>query len=246
MNNNTYAVTAQRFENTGGNCMVSTFTAWNKQKQMAFYVVANEEGCSLNTVDYINTELQELINDYGLITLDSYDWSDITHDVTPDFIACHKHEMLPYDSDLLELLLYCEFEYIKDDVKYFKRNWFIETDRLPNDMFIQLTKHYRDWLEDQDQLVETDGSKVIIHTNYYPPTEGVVEHDQYIKDCKSLLEYMKAEFAKTDIDEADEAWSKFYELKAVIGYGSHVIMLDNQASVYTALVDALEYIISQE
>lgn len=86
------------YVNTGGNCMVSVFKLWDPKENVTRFLLANESGCSINTVDYITSEI-EFDEDMVLLNADS---------------GYFDPELVEYD-----LLRYCWFEFLKADHEYF-------------------------------------------------------------------------------------------------------------------------------
>lgn len=86
------------YVNTGGNCMVSVFKLWYPKENVTRFLLANESGCSINTADYITSEI-EFDEDMVLLTADSGYFDP--------------------DLDTYDLLRYCWFEFLKKDHDYF-------------------------------------------------------------------------------------------------------------------------------
>ena len=59
-----------------------------------------------------------------------------------------------------------------------------------------------------------------------------------------LKEYMDHEMST--MDEGEEERETFYSRKASISFGDKIVILDNCAAVWTALRDAIDYIIENE
>lgn len=86
------------YVNTGGNCMVSVFKLWDPKENVTRFLLANESGCSINTVDYITSEI-EFDDSMVLLNADS---------------GYFDPELVEYD-----LLRYCWFEFLKEEHDYF-------------------------------------------------------------------------------------------------------------------------------
>lgn len=228
MNNRTYKVVYNRLETDDYGNMALITTVYQKPLNSVFYVITDDCGATMATLDYITHDLDGL--------------EDINHCKFAEQELPVDKDLCPNDDDF-ELYDYCHQQFIKQCCRAAgPYRWLYYTD-LPTALKQLITSDYKDWLIDNNQLVETDGEQIIVNDHYTPPAE---EHEQYIKDCKELLSYMEAEFEKTDVENPDDAWEQFYTLPATIGFGGRQVVLVNQASVYTALTEALEYIISQE
>lgn len=83
---------------TGGNCMVSVFKLWDPKENVTRFLLANESGCSINTVDYITSEI-EFEDSMVLLNADS---------------GYFDPELVEYD-----LLRYCWFAFLKAEHEYF-------------------------------------------------------------------------------------------------------------------------------
>ena len=80
MINKRFAVIDHEYYNTGGNCMVSIFTVFDKQNNATRYVLMNDEGFQLATVDVIcNDEMFETDEERDAAILGYWSIDDLTH-----------------------------------------------------------------------------------------------------------------------------------------------------------------------
>lgn len=204
--------------------MVLVSTVFYKQDNKTLYLLSSDEGYSVATVDYITADIK-----YDeKYTTASDDWSNVNF----------RKE----SGGFLELLSACYQQFLIERTKYFKHNQQVNLEQLPYDLYNLLGADYIKWLTDNELEVETNGETVIIDSDYNNP----IEHDQYILDCQELLDYMEAEFKKTDKEDADKEWEVFNNYRATIGFAGKQIILPSCAAVYNALTDALKFIISEE
>ena len=142
-----FKVLHHEYLNTGGHCMVSIFTVWLPDKNQTVYVMVNEEGCTMSTVDYISNEVD--IDDYDHVQIKNADWGRVT-----------GHE------EYFDLYRYCLIEYTKRDCKYFGNISEIPYHLLTDNLQEFVTPAYRKWLEEQSRDVPTDGKNIIIDKEF--------------------------------------------------------------------------------
>ena len=162
-----YQVQEHSYNNTGDDCMVSTFQVWLPDENKTMFVHVNELGGTLATCDYINNDIE-----YDeTMMLDNF--SQETLEVT------HKY---------FELYKYCQFEYFKKDCKRYGYKAILRFEMLPDEMQQQITANYRKWHEDEiGDMYETNGYELFLDTSY-------VEPDPKILEAKAMLQYMYSVF----------------------------------------------------
>lgn len=227
--NGRFQVIDECYENTGGGIYVYVATVYDASIKATRFVSYNDEGNQMTTVDFIFNDID-------------YDDSMI--------IACYNEEERKVfddkgewimDNDFEELFEYCWREWIKRDCKRFNAIKCFNPEGLPLALKRQMPAGYTEWLNDNGLLVETDGEKIIVDVSFKIDTE---KHEPYIYDLMKLKEYMEHEFST--MDDGEEERETFYNRKASISFGDKIVILDNCAAVWTALKDAIDYIISQE
>lgn len=227
--NGKYHVTDEYFENSGGGCYLSVITVYDAQANTTRYVLTNDEGSSLVTVDYAFQEIE--YDDSMTLANCNMSGQIVYNGASPRLI----------DYDLEELFSYCQLHYIKCHCKKFKTNWRCCVEELPSELKKLMPAGYEDWLIEHGQKVETDGEKIIVDDDFATET---AEDLQYTKDLKELSDYMDEQMILSN--DSQEATDKFYAMKATISFGGKVAVLDNSAAVFMALQDAIKYIIEQE
>lgn len=148
-----FKVLSYEYLNTGGNCMVGIFEVWLPNKNRVVYMLTNEEGCNMSTVDYIRNELD--IDDYDELILEYVDWGRITG----------------YE-EYFELYRYCLNEYTKSDCKHFGYTRALPYFLLSDELQKQVTAEYKLWLEAEEcDLIDTNGEKIIESAFYEYPSD---------------------------------------------------------------------------
>lgn len=215
---NKWVITDSEFVNTGGNCWVNVSAVWLPQANVTRYAIASSEGCVLSTADYVRSELE--FNNSMLVDL------------------CEWDALMTADK-WLSLWERCRFEFIKEDCRMFRHNVFLASDELPPYLLDQMPAGYKEWLDDSGKLVETNGHTIFVDISWRYVTE---KDELYITELKNLQDYMAE---KMRLMDSDETIQYFYDLKASISFGDLIVTLDNSAAVYTALQDAIKYIIDE-
>lgn len=171
-----YKVNDHSYNNTGGNCMVSTFQIYDIDNNRTLFVHVNEEGGTLATCDYINNDI-----DYDdAMTIDNFNKDDLTK-----------------DNENFELYRYCMIEYTKKDCKYFGNTASLPYDLLTDELQQQLTPHYRAWYEENiGGDYETDGYEVKIDSSYVPP---VKQHHMKPAVYEAIKEFRAAWFKLDEV-----------------------------------------------
>lgn len=228
---------ANEYINTGGGCMVDITTVWDKQRKGLLYVNINEDCLTVSTEDFIREELPETV-DYDDVLLVSIDQAYFTTEPSFD-----NHDMNNIDDELAALMLDCLGNYIKNKVKHYKRNYFTTVDKLPNGLREQLTDDFIKWLNDRNQLVETDGYKIIFDNLYVVAT---IEDADTVKEAKSLRMHLDNVMPIADCGDDPKSWDKFYQEKLQVIYCGSLFEFQNCAAVYNALNELAKYIIDND
>lgn len=139
-----FKVISYEYMNTGGGCMVGIFEVWLPTENCVRYVLVNEAGGNLTTVDYISNELG--IDDYDEVTLDSVEWLNVTG-----------------NERYFELYRYCLNEYTKSDCKHFGQVAEVPYILLSDELQGQVPNTYRQFAdEERNGVIPTDGNKICI------------------------------------------------------------------------------------
>ena len=213
-----YKTISNEYMNTGGGCMVNITTIYELTDHKTLFVMCNEEGGTLTTADYIRGD----INTDDILMIDTFDAGTL--------MPSHEN---------FELFRNCWFEYIKADHKRYQNRARVRFDRLPIDLFDQMTDDYVQWcLTESDGCVETNGDKLYLDDNY----EGTT-----VRAARSLLAYMNHEIDRGVGDDVSEAArERFDELPITFGFGERMIVISNVAPAFQGMMDALQYYIDQQ
>lgn len=233
----TYSIVSNEYFNTGGNCMVDITTVWSYPRKSLLYVYISDESLIVSTFDFIREELP------GEITAEDVCLVDITHECFTTEPAPDNSNMLSIDDETTLLLLDCLEAYIKHSVKHSRRNYFTTVDKLPNGLREQLTNDYIKWLNENSQLVETDGYKVILDHRYFASSEN---DEPNAKAAKELKWHLDTCMPTVDIDDDEKPWEDFYEEKLHIIYCGKLFTFENGADVYNGLDEFVKWVIDQQ
>lgn len=232
-----YQVMANEYLNTGGNCMVDITTVYDRERKSLLYVFINEEGLVISTEDFIRNELPDDIN------TDDFVLVDISHKAFTTEPSPEDFEVVDLSYDDAQLLLGCLLTYIRNYVKHSGRNYFTTIDKLPVELYRQVSNDYSKWLDANDQMVETDGYKIIVDNRYYNELNYDTQNEASAKDLLQLLD----ECLPTESFEPDSMlWEKFTNEKLQIIYCDKLFTFENGADVYNALYDFAKYIIENQ
>ena len=134
------------YQNTGGNCMVGVFRVWLPEEKRIIWVYVNEEGCTLSTVDYLNEDINDDIDDYDEFMFDNVDWGRVT--------GYEKY---------FELYRYCLNEYTRSDCAYCGYIASIPYHLLSDELKRKVsTKHLLFARKELSDMIDTDGYKIIV------------------------------------------------------------------------------------
>lgn len=195
MLNKRYAVINHEYYNTGGNCMVSTFTVFDKRLNMVRYILLNDEGLNLASVDFVsNDDMFETDEERDSVIIGS--WSlDALRD-------CE------FDAETYELFKYCQFEFYKENCKYFNRKERLLVDDLPKELLDDISPEAVEWHRKHDVAVETNGYEVFVDDDYLQHLQKLeVERElQAIKDFKQWHSELSAD------DKLEQLYGTYYTI----------------------------------
>lgn len=232
--NEKFTVMDHDYINTGGNTMVSVFTVYDKTAKATRYVCCNEEGFNLMTFDTIRNEPPADM-DYDDFILESYNWDALTSDPCWDQHQFSDEEFLLYK--------HCQFEFYKEDCKYFGIKVELPIEWLPGELYNELGMDAIEWHKEHGDLVKTDGCKVWPSEGYEPPpANGVVDLGDYAKEVKNFSEW----FDNT-VNEAiaTNTLEKYYAKHITIVFNGRSLELAFAADEVDVIKDALHEIIDR-
>lgn len=231
-----YSIVANEYENTGGNCMVNITTVYDYERKTMLYVNINEEALVVTTHDFIRNELpgELVIEDITLVDISQ---SYFTTEPAPDNDA-----MLSIDDDMTMLLLDCLEAFIKNEVKHSGRNHFTTIDKLPTNLFQQLTDEYKDWLNENNRLVETDGYSIILDELYIASIEAETPNGTVAKELQQHLPNL----LPPDVDTDHVLYEEFIHEKIQIIAGGKLFTFDIGADIYNGLCSLVNTVIDEQ
>lgn len=173
MTNERFTVINHDYINTGGNTMVSIFSVYDHTDNVSRYVIANDEGFNWQTADTISNCDFTLDNDEMIkkIVIGSWKWDALTSSPCWD-----QHQ---FEDEEWALFKYCQFEFYKEDCKYFGTKVRLSIEELPNDLHSKLSEDYIKWANEEGTGCLTDGYEVYMDADYEPPVK---------EDCKDLAD----------------------------------------------------------
>lgn len=207
--------------------MVSIFTVYNHRDKVARYVIANEEGFNVQTIDTVSCEREFDDSELDDIILENHDWSALTCEPAP-------WDML-FEDEEWKLYKYCQFEFYKRDCLRFKHRVNVPVQWLPPELYDKLTTEAKDWLMANDVDVETDGNDVWLPEAYTDYREEQLQKQlQGLKDFKEWLDNLvSAEHPEEDIE-------RLYNETFKLSFNGREVELDFDADNYSHVSDLLQ------
>lgn len=226
--NEKYLVTDHNYMNTGGGIMVSIFTVYNHKDNVVRYVIANEEGFNVQTVDTISCEFddfnQELMED---IVIEYHDWSALTSEPAP-------WDML-FEDEEWKLYKYCQFEFYKRDCQRFKTKVEIPYEWLLPELQNRINSMARNWLIANEENVKTDGNDVWLPDAFSDYMEEVLNKKlAAIKDFKQWLDNLVGEELEAETIES------LYDSEFTLSFLGREVKLEFDADTYNNISDLLK------
>lgn len=186
--NDKYIVLDHRYMNTGGGCMVSTFTVYTRVGRRTSFINVNDEGCTRTTYDYI------LFGDFENVSMS---WGYVMADYTWDDFAIDSY-LATAEPEKYELYKYCQFEHYKKTYSVDHCNTPIPVNWLPASLYNTLTTRCAEWHKTNGAFIETNGTKVWPNFHYPYDTYDVrrlghgvymdLEEDRIFYDAKDSAE----------------------------------------------------------
>lgn len=97
-----------------------------------------------------------------------------------------------------------------------------------------LRKYANYFLTNNREVMEPDDIKELIEALQ-------ISDDEVVSNCKALKASIDDQYAAADTDEKMEI---FYDKYFTIGFGDHQIIIPSCADAYSAVIEALDYIIT--
>ena len=185
MTNERFVVTNHQYFNTGGNTMVSVFAVYDHEDNITRWCTCNEEGFNWQTADTITNpdfhmDSDELMNK---VLICSCTWDALTTEPCWDQRQFSEEEW--------QLFKYCQFEFYKEDCKYFGTKVRLPVEWLPNDLFKELTEDYIRWEKEEGCGCLTDGHHVYMDAGYEPPVVYELEDPKRERELSDLAEFSR-------------------------------------------------------
>lgn len=217
--------------------MVDITTVYDEEQKRILYVYVNEEYLVIATYDYVRNEIPDGLDYDQLITVE-LDRKYFTTDPSYD-----NHQMNCLADEIVQLLLGCELSFIRHYCEHTKDSYYTTVTALPNELYKQLTNDYVKWLDSNNQLVKTDGYKIIVDERYYKSLTGDTPN---AVAAKALQQHLDECMPTVDIDTDEKPWNDFYHEKLQIIYCGKLFTFENGADVYNALDELAKFIIDQQ
>lgn len=234
MTNERYQTVTNDYVNTGGHIMVNITTVYDKQENKMLFIYINEEQLVVTNYDYIRNELPEDIPTEVFIQY-RISRDDFTTDPSPS-----NTDMLDIPEVLADVMFYCLQQYIINYTNDTKQHVFMTVNQLPDSLYRQLSDNYIKWLNENDQLVETDGNRIYISADYNLTLEYTDNGKEAVKLQTALENWMPV-----DNDDNDE-WEKFYNGTIQIIANNQLFTFYNSADIYNALINAAKEVIDEQ
>lgn len=219
-----FKVLGYEYLNTGGNTMVGIFTVWLPGLKQTAYVLTNELGCTISSVDYISNEID--IEDYCEITID----------------ACDFESLCPV-ATYFELYRYCYNEYIKSDCKYFGITYPVPYDLLSDELQSEVHPKYLEWCkENNGGAIPTNGTQIIVHPDFDALFSDPHEDDE---DFKMVNDWRKWHNSLINNDTTDDELDAFYDKKYRLTFCGKRVYLPFTAETFNKIQDLLESVINE-
>ena len=224
--NKRFMVTNHEFVNTGGNSMVSVFTVYDKQQKATRYVMTAEEGGSLQAVDTVNGDFQfESYDEECEAVIDNWSFDDLTTQPFP----CSKE----FTDEEFELYKYCQFEFYKENCKYFGTKVYITVDQLPQALYNELGEAAAAWHYHNAQLVATDGYHVW-PSSYY----NAESYEQSYRELQQVTDFQQWHCEQA---AKEELYDEYY----VLSFAGRSVKLPYDADAFDAVDNLLTRIIEE-
>jgi hypothetical protein len=237
-----FIVTDHNYLNTGGNCMVSIFAVYDTQENVSRWVIANEEGFSLQTADTIsNCDFQMDCDEImDKVLLGNWNWSALTTE------PCWDQHL--FEDDEWELYKYCQFEFYKKDCKYFNNKVRLAVNELPNDLYRKLSDEYVSWANDTGSGCLTDGYDVFMDDNYEPEyfePEDYNPHDDLERQLQEIKNFRKWFNDLIGPKASEEDLQKLYDGYITIAVAGNSVKLPFDAENFTNIDHTLKRAIEE-
>lgn len=221
MLNKRFAVINHEYYNTGGNCMVSSFTVFDKQSNTTKYVLMNDEGFQLATVDVVgNDEMFETDEERDAAVLGYWSLDELT--MEPSF---DQHQ---FTDEEWELYKYCQFEFYKKNCKYFDRKVYLPADQLTVELHSKLDVEVIKWHDENEQLFSTDGYTVEVSSTC--DIEQVVRFGRELQQIKDFRDWHLDQAARSEL------YGEYY----VVSFNGRSVKLPYDADTFNAIDDLLK------
>lgn len=226
MLNERFAVVSHEFNNTGGNCMVSTFAVYDKQQNVTRYVMVGDEGFSLTTVDTVfGEDFFETDEERDAAIIGSWTFDCLTTEPSYDQPQFTEEEW--------HLYKHCQFEFYKKYCKYFDTKVQLAVNELPGEMYNELGIDAIEWHIENEQYVTTDGYIAFVNPQYTSYRKQVL--DKELQQIKDFSEWHENQAAKSEL----------YGEHYTISFNGRSVKLPYDADVFTAIDDLLKNTIEE-
>lgn len=204
--------------------MVSTFTVFDKRLNMVRYILLNDEGLNLASVDFVsNDDMFETDEERNSAIIGSWALDDLRD--------CE------FDAETYELFKYCQFEFYKENCKYFNRCEKLPVDELPKNLFDDISPVAVEWHRQHDIDVETNGYEVFVDAGYLRYLREL-ETERELQDIKDFKQWH-------DGLCADGVIEQLYGTYYTISVGGNSVKVPFGAGQFNHIVDLLDETIEE-
>jgi len=211
-----YAIINNEYMNTGGGCMVGVSEVWLPDEKRMVYVNANEDGASVNVVDFISNDLD-----------DTYDESWTITDLNIDAPDVHDK--------YFKLMRECVWIYIKADCKRYGHTYRLPECMFPTEMIVTVSEAYLEFISIMEEKIETDGNIILMHPDY----------NEYIGQLHDFNSGLQAAM-ETALDGTAEQTASFYDTPFEITFGDNKVTINNDADSYSAILSLVQQLYNEQ
>lgn len=183
MTNERFTITDHNYINTGGSTMVSVFAVYDHVDNATRWCIANEEGFWWQTADTITNPDFSLDNDELMKKVVIYceNWDALTTEPSWD--------QRQFTDEEWQLFKYCQFEYYKEDCKYFGTKYRLAINEVLPELLSELTEDYIRWADAEGVGCLTDGYHLYMDAGYEPPVVYELEDPKRERELSDLVEF---------------------------------------------------------
>lgn len=233
----------EEFINTGGGCMVLVTSYFDVDNNRTIYTAANEEGCTISTVNTILiNDIDAIIGDkWDEINIESCDWVD------------SSQTALWRGSVYNKLFNDAWYNYTIEYCKKYQVTIGFDPEGLPTALQEAAGTNYIKWAIDAESRILIDANGLVADPIYRTfkiedtarestkeLVDGLHTFKAYVVDCYPDIVPLETE------DEYHKRFEHFLDdYKFVISFGNRSISIPNYAAAYDAVVELIQTVIDE-